>query len=155
MKYYNITGNWKRIKLFLSDKELNDTLVSDFNKYTFGLWRSEFKHGMKPFNFESCDWHCERKGRRPAYWDYVKHAACHWVVNFNLKLAMLVSPKREWRIVTSQDHSTVWDGKDTLFDMNFLALGVPADEAFEIANKNKKQLPIGQKLKVHFAQPKK
>jgi hypothetical protein len=57
---------------------------------------------------------------------YVKHAACHWLVNFALELAQHVEPNRAWRIITSQEHSTVWDGKDTLFDFNFLALGVTA-----------------------------
>jgi hypothetical protein len=43
-----------------------------------------------------------------------------------LKLAMQVEPNRIWHIVTSDEHSTVWDGKKTLSDMNFLALGVTA-----------------------------
>lgn len=101
---------------------------------------------MVPFEFESCDWYCNRKGRRPAYWNYVKHGACHWLVNFNLKLAMLVEPERDWRIITSDDHSSVWDGKNTLFDFNFSALGVHPDECFLIANK--KQLKLGQLMEV-------
>lgn len=36
--------------------------------------------------------------------------------------------------MTSEKHSTVWDGKETLFDFNFLALGVPPDECFAMAN---------------------
>jgi hypothetical protein len=52
------------------------------------------------------------------------------VVNFNLKLAQLVAPDRPWRIVTSHNHSTVWDGDSTLFDLNGLALINDADECF-------------------------
>jgi hypothetical protein len=48
----------------------------------------------------------------------VKHAACHWLVNFALRLAILAEPARPWQIVSSQAHSTVWDGQSTLFDCN-------------------------------------
>ena len=68
-------------------------------------------------------------GAAAGFWDYAVHSGCHWVVNFNLRLAELVEPKRPWRIVTTQKHSTVWDGAETLFDINFLALGVHPDEA--------------------------
>jgi hypothetical protein len=64
-------------------------------------------------------------------------------VNFNLRLAMLVSPRRPWTIVTSDRHSTVWDQGGTLFDMNFLALGVPADEAWELAGEQLESRHLG------------
>jgi hypothetical protein len=150
MKYYPITKKWAKIKPHIENKIVQDILVQDFNKYTMGLWGKPFTKGMKPFDFESCDWHCERRGRRPEYWDYVKHAACHWLVNFNLELAKLVEPKKEWRIVTTQKHSTVWDGGEILFDFNFSALQIDPDEAFEMANK--KHLPIGKKLTVYHAE---
>jgi hypothetical protein len=86
----------------------------------------------------------------PRFWQYVKHSACHWLVNFNLELAMQVEPNRMWRILTSEEHSTVWDGNITLFDMNFLALGVTPKEAFNIANEE--HLPPGQHVEVHFAE---
>lgn len=149
MKYYPISKRWAKIKPHIQNKVVQDILVRDFNRFTFGRWKQEFKHGMKPFDFESCDWHCERKGRRPEYWDYVKHSACHWLVNFNLELAKLVEPKRDWRIVTSQKHSTVWDGVETLFDFNFSALQVDPDEAFNLADK--RMLPIGKRMMVCYA----
>ena len=80
----------------------------------------------------------------------MKHAACHWLVNFNLALAMLVEPKRQWRILSHPRHSTTWDGKNTLFDFNFLALGVPASEAFQMARRGREYLP-GEFLKVGLA----
>jgi hypothetical protein len=64
------------------------------------------------------------------------------VVNFNLRLAQLAAPEKPWQIVTSLKHSTVWDGDQTLFNMNFLAFGIGADEAFRLANEE--QLPPGQ-----------
>jgi hypothetical protein len=30
----------------------------------------------------------------PRFWQYVKHGACHWLVNFGLRLAMLAAPAR-------------------------------------------------------------
>jgi hypothetical protein len=59
--------------------------------------------------------------------------ACHWLVNFELCLAQLTLPKRRWRIITSDEHSTVWDGRDTLFEFNFLALKVSPDDCFRMA----------------------
>ena len=108
-----------------------------------------FRPGMKPAEVDSCDWRFLdgegnlRRGRAPAFWDYAVHGGCHWVVNFNLRLAELVEPKRPWRIVTTQKHSTVFDGSETLFDINFLALGVDPDEAWELAGKGRRQLRIG------------
>ena len=34
--YYDPVRNWRKIKPHLGDRELNDILVRDFNKYTFG-----------------------------------------------------------------------------------------------------------------------
>ncbi|SRR6266496_301714 len=152
MKYYPIVKKWSKIKPFISTKEVQDILVRDFNKFTYGRWHQQFKHGMLPREFESCDWDCGRKGRQPEYWKYVKHAACYWLVNFNLKLAMLTEPQRNWRIVTGDGHATVWDGEETLFDMNFLSLQVPPNEAWELANKNGRKLIPGKLLRVYYAE---
>lgn len=151
MRYYDLQRHWtRRIEPQLSDAALNQILVRDFNKYTQGLWGKPFTQGQFPREFESCDWWCEHRGKEPRYWQYVKHAACHWLVNFNLRLAQLVEPARPWRIVTSQEHSTVWDGEQTLFDFNFLALGVPPQECFKLANK--RQLKAGKELRVYLAE---
>jgi hypothetical protein len=44
---------------------------------------------------------------------------------------MLAVPAMHWRIVTSQEHSTVWDGRATLFDLQYSAFGVPPDKCWE------------------------
>jgi hypothetical protein len=151
MRYYDIKRHWtKRIESHLADERLNAILVRDFNKFTTGRWGQPFKRGMFPRDFETCMWDVWHRGPEPRFWRYVKHAACHWLVNFNLRLARLAVPRRQWRIVTSQKHSTVWDGGRTLFDMNFLALGVPSDEAFELADRGRR-LPPGKELRVYPA----
>ena len=104
---------------------------------------------MFPTDFESRDWQEDHKGRCPEYWQYTKHAACHWLVNFNLIVALRALPYKQWRILTSQKHSTVWDGQGLLFDFNLQAMGVPAEESFALANEE--ELRPGQQLEVDFA----
>jgi hypothetical protein len=38
-------------------------------------------------------------------------------------------------VIGNEYHSTVWDGEDTLWDLNYTALGIDPDEAFKIATK--------------------
>jgi hypothetical protein len=150
MTYYDLKKNWPKVKRHLDDKRLNDILVKDFNKFTYGRWRKPFTHGQVPFEFESCDWWLKHRGRRPAYWNYVKHSASHWLVNFTVHLATLVKPHEPWIILTSDQHSTVWNGNDLLFDFNFQAFGIDANECFDLANH--KELRLGEHLKCYLAQ---
>jgi hypothetical protein len=151
-RYYDLKKNWRKVKRHLSDPTLNDILVEDFNKFTFGRWNKPFRHGDYPAQFESCQWwpdsYDDPKFRFCAYMRYVKHGACHWLVNFALRLAMLVEPNREWRIITSDDHSTVWDGHDTLFEFNWQAFGIPAAECFDAAYDE--ELAHGEYLETDF-----
>jgi hypothetical protein len=147
--YYDPVKNWKKIKPHLTDRSLQEILVSDFNKFTFGRREEPFTFGQFPAEFESCDWYWNRKGRHPTYRRYVKYAACHRLVNFNLRLAILTEPDRPWRIISSDAHSTVFDGISQLFDFNFCALGIPPSEAFQLAYK--KEFAPGRLLKTYLA----
>jgi hypothetical protein len=115
MKYYDLKRNWtKKVLPHLKHPEVKRVLARDMNKY-LAQWGKTFKHGDAPQNhFDGCDWGWDHRGRRPRFWAYTFHRACHWLVNFNLELAMRVEPSRTWRILTSDKHSTVWDGKETL-----------------------------------------
>lgn len=150
MLYFDIQAKWPSLRQQLHDPQLNEILVRDLNKYTYGRWKSRFEPGMYPSRFSSCDWSRSRRGRPPAYLKYVLHGACHWLVNFNLRLASLVSPAT-WRILTSQ-HSTVWDGKETLFDINFFACGIDPDECFSLASENGDELSIRTPMEVNYAE---
>ena len=158
MQYYDVQKNWRKIRPFLEDEEFLDLLIEDFDRYTWGRIKEHFEYGMMPHDFESCDWWLDHRGRRPAFWDYVKHAASHWLVNKDLRLAMLVEPKRPWRIITSEEHSTVWDGGDLIFSMNFQALGVDVKEGFDMANKFEfepgEYMEVGEPLHYSEAYPK-
>lgn len=150
MYYYDLKKHWtKRIIPHLDDKELNAILVRDFGKYTRG-WR-DFTAGEYPSELESCDWASQMsiRGRPPRYWKYVKLGACHWLVNFELRLAMLTEPTHQWRIVTSQKHSTVWNGKDVLFEFIHQAVGVSPKECWEMASHHGKCLVPGKYAKVY------
>jgi hypothetical protein len=136
MHYYNLQRNWTRkIVPHLKDKTLNTILVRDFNKYSLSMWNRTFNLGQLPEDIESCDWRWSsgRRGRMPRYWAYVKHGAGAYVVNFALSLALRAEPNRIWRIVTSDEYCTVWDGRKTLFDFNFQALGISANRSWQLA----------------------
>src|SRR5215469_1020441 len=149
MKYYDLKRNWRKVQPHVQSPPVQKVLARNLNKLTYGKWRKRFEPGMKPFDFESCDWHLFRRGRHPAYWQYVKHGACHWLVNFWLVTAQRTLPNRPWRIITSDKHSTVWDGEELLFDFNFQAFGIDPDECF--ASANEEELPIGEHRKTYMA----
>ena len=152
LHYFDLPRYWTRdIVPHLSDKKLNKILVRDFNKYTMGRWGKQFAHGDYPAAHDCCYWNLHHRGRIPRYWDYVCSGACHWLVNFTLRLATLVRPKSEWRIITSDRHSTVWDGRKTLFEFNFLAFGTDPNECFEMAYG--RELAVGTYYKVLYPGP--
>ncbi len=132
-------------------------------------WRAE-EHGFEyrphpeyqtPADYDSCDWRFNcfdhpRRGRRPAFWDFACHGACHWLVDLNLYVAVKAYPKQPWRILhcstAKNNHSTVWNGdmqEPLLFDVNFLALGVAASEALQTAWQGR-ELWVGEALKAYL-----
>ena len=146
--YYDLVRKWHKVKPHLNEPILKAILLRDFNRYTQGLYGEPFRRGEYPSDFDHDDWRWELRRRKASYWDYTCRGACHWLVNFTLRLAMLVEPKRRWRIITSDKHSTVWDGRNTVFDFNFQAMGVPAEECFKMAYK--KELRPGRFMTAGF-----
>lgn len=149
MKYYDIKKNWQKIKKHIHNKEVQKILSKDFNKFIWGSYRKRFEKGMVPGQFCDYNWRCRQKTKCPEYFDWLCLGACFWLVNFNLKLAQLTEPTLEWRILSGEDHSTVWDGKSTLFDLNCFAMRAPAKQTFKKANG--KELPVGELAKVPMA----
>jgi hypothetical protein len=155
MHYYDAQKHWtRRVMPVLGDPELQFVLARGLADYRAaraedcrarGITTEHWEKAVGlPCEFDSCDWRdCGNWGRgrhgpQPRFWAYVCHQACHYLVDFNLRLAVLVEPDRPWRILNSDGargggHSTVWDGGDLLFDLNFLAFGVPPGEAFKLA----------------------
>jgi len=86
-EYYDLKKNWRKVKRHIGHPDVEAILVRDFNRYTWGRWRKKFQPGMVPHEFEYCDWCCGHRGPMPKFWQYTKHSACHWLVNFSLRLA--------------------------------------------------------------------
>lgn len=137
MKYYDLKKRWRFIKPHLNNNKVIKTLTTDVSDY---FYMRGYKHGLDkgeyPFLYESSDWYLDKRGRLPEYINYSLTGACHYLVRFNLKLAKLVEPDRDWRIISSDRHSTVWDGEETIFEFNYYAYGVPAIVAFQRATEN-------------------
>ena len=152
-RYYDLKKNWRKVRPHLSDPLANYILVNDFNKFTRGKWRKPFLHGQYPADFDCDCWQDELDDERPspryAYMNYVAHGACHWLANFALRLAMLTEPSREWRVISSEYHSTVWDGRNTLFEFNWQAFGTPPADCFQAAFD--RELPPGKYMEVGVA----
>jgi hypothetical protein len=137
MRYYDLEGNWSKTQPFLDPQlEPLQILAVDFGKWTNGVLGLEYYLGDYPSSFDP-------QGREYPEWRrYVCPGACHCLVNFSLCLAQLVEPDKEWRIITSSEHSTVWDGRDCLFDLNDYAQGYPASASFRDAYDE--EYPIGR-----------
>ncbi len=150
LRYVEISRHWRKIKPHLLHPNaegiwranMKDYAEQRAEKYKY---KFRFRHGdyQTPSDFDSCDWRwCGHVGRRPEYWLWVCHSACHFLVDLNLFVAVQSFPGFEWRIVSrtgggeQNSHSTVWNGDESdplLFDMNFSALKVPAKQTWETA----------------------
>ena len=151
LEYVDLKKHWNKIEALLAPgSPINDRMRHDFSLYVEGRWG---EHGISfddyewPNDLESFSWQGSTVGRPPRFWKLVKHGACHWLVNYQLMLARAIMPKHDWRILTSDDHSTVWNMKGLLWDANFLALKKTPQEAFDLANYEVMQagemLPLG------------
>lgn len=121
--------NVKRAELVLRHKL--DTL----SKPTISSSKSTL---LLPVDVDTCDWrYIKGPGRPPTFFDYCCHGACHWLAVPNLILARLMFPEITWQVASSTFHTTVISTEDKLmFDLNYLALEVPAKQALQILKKD-------------------
>ena len=145
LSYFPVQKHWRKLGPIFNSKEAEAIWRPNMVEY---LKQRAADHNFKyvarqvasPSECDSCDWRCDHRGRMPAYWDFVCHSACHWLVDMCLHVAMKAYPQVPWRIVSSRQHSTVWNGdikNPVLFDVNFLALDVPVKEAWDLAIKGR------------------
>lgn len=88
---------------------------------------------IKPIDADGCDWRWEVIGRPPRFHDYCCHSACHWLTVPNYLLAVELFPEVHWGVYTSERHTSVASLKDKLFfDLNYVALDVPAKSAADL-----------------------
>lgn len=105
---------------------------------------------LLPSHFEASDWRhnsrqqprlsrdgdqqiARRECTHPTFWGWVCDGACHSLVPLYLWIAQQVEPMTAWRVITSDAHSTVWDGAGRLFDPQFEAMGIEPTETFRRA----------------------
>ncbi len=151
MKYFQIEDHWDELLPIYTCNQATEIWYNEMEAYgrgkdeDYGLTNcrtNPLTPELTPMDYDSCDWRlninedgsCGPVIVRPEFWKYVCHSACHWLVNLSLFVAQQYTPEKQWRIVSGKEHSTVWDGEDTLWDANFLALGIDADEAWKLAN---------------------
>ncbi len=155
--YFPIQKHWRKLGPIFKSAEAKSIWLPCMKEYVYSR-ALEHKYKAKPKRdyecpaaLDSCDWRwCrfDRKtnkiGPHPAFWDFVCHSACHWVVDLCLYVARKAYPKVPWQIMTSDKHSTVWNGdtkRPVMFDVNFLALEVSAKECWQLASKGRKLKP--------------
>ncbi len=148
--YVNIQKYWRKLKPLFESPEATKIWQRNFVDYYEQRKSNCVKSGhskarepwrlvlSSPSQFDSCDWryHDQPPGPRPRFWDYACHSACHWVADLGMFVATRGFPQMDWCIITSEKHSTVWNGSikyPMLFDINFSAIGVAPDEAWKLA----------------------
>lgn len=156
MKFYPIQKRWKKLGPVYRSPEAKAVWLPEMMDYQRQRMADlgvtyvypQDTPDLRPEDWESCDWRYSRgrRGPQPAFWEYVTHGSCHWLANLSLFVAQQVEPDRQWRIVTSSAHTTVWDGEETLFDGNFLALGITPEETWNLAAEqgDSEVFPVGE-----------
>jgi len=152
IRYYPITKMWSKIRPHLHSPFVQEILVRDFNKFTYGRWKKPFSQGMVPAMFEPRPWWSGCELPKEAWWHYTCTIADDWLLNFNLALATRVAPLERWRIIGCGS-STVWNGFETLFDINRSLYEIPAQAIFEFAGSGLFRLPVRQMYELRFALP--
>jgi hypothetical protein len=145
-RYYDAIRNWGKIESHLNDSKIRSVLTADFSKYLHDRMNVAMDPSKFPGDYEDWPWLLARQDGSPAFWKLVKHGACHWLVNTNLLLAQRVAPNRNWRILHSDAHSTVWDGVSTFFDLNFKALRIAPSQTWKLASAGGKTMEPGKMI---------
>ena len=130
---------------------MRQALNSDFNKYTMARFGKPFGPEQFPADFEDRE-RLKYSGNVQEPFRYVKMGAAHWTVNFSLMVAMRVAPEKPWRIIRTLNHSSVWDGENTVFDIYGIAFferGAPESFVRAVRGTNTRELAPGELLKTY------
>jgi hypothetical protein len=155
MMFYDCVEHWPTIKPHLADEEFQRILQRDFNRFTWGRWRKSFPDPTRalPGDWEGYNGHHGRYLGPPGpYRRYTLDLCCHWLCNSQLRLAQLVLPNMEWRIIASRQNHTIWNADGLLFDMVSQALYGNADISFEYAFGFGRLLAPGEYLPTKYAE---
>ncbi|MEN9566485.1 MAG: hypothetical protein RLZZ69_1681 [Cyanobacteriota bacterium] len=154
-EYFDHRKHWRKLQpIFESDeiKEASNREMNSFKLTDYHPGNRVYRNFRYPEEYDNSDWRFERGRGRPAnYLRWVCSRSCHWSAIVNLQVLWIYQPEIPWCLVTSRDHSTVWDGHKLIFDMQYYALTIPINELVEIVNssKNREIYPPGISL-IHF-----
>lgn len=167
-RYYPINHHWeKKIKPVFESEKVQALMSFEFKVYLYivreytntirdsrGLERVDWTYSdnCKPRDWDLNDWRSDRQTRTTAFDEYVCSHASNWIANTLLYTAKTALPDVDWCIVESKTHTTVWDGKYTFFDMNYLAMGYSPRDCFECIfwSDEFKQYDVGQFIESHI-----
>jgi hypothetical protein len=105
MQAYPVKDRLYMFRPHFDNPDVQQVLLRDMNICTMALLGEPFMAFDLPKNFEhyfACT--------------YKFFEAAEFMVNTNMTVLSLVQPNKQWRIVTSELHSTVWDGAEEVFD---------------------------------------
>jgi hypothetical protein len=154
-EYFDHRKHWRKLQPIFESDEIKDVSNREMNSFKLADYHPGnrvYRTFRYPEEYDYGDWRFWRGRGRPAnYLKWVCAGSCHWSAVVNLHVLKIYQPEIPWQLVTSRDHSTVWDGNKLIFDMQYYALTVPIDELVAIVNssKNRKIYPPGLILN-HF-----
>ena len=123
MRGLNPHGGWDKMDI----DELQRTVV----EYTYDITDVD---DLLPRHFDTTSWRYIQRGETcPKFWDFVCHGACHYMVELHLWVITQVKPEHDWRIIQSDLHATIWNGKDLIYDPRFEAMKISINECFNMA----------------------
>ena len=142
LKYFDVSRYWKILNPIYESNLIKEIALYEMNCHRENISKihnfafKETESFEYPKRFDSCDWRFSRKGRPPLFDNWICHAACHWIANINAAVVMEAFPVRAWRVINSDYHSTVWDGKSTIYDTNFYGLKIPIEDVIKGINQD-------------------
>jgi hypothetical protein len=142
-QYFDIEAHWDGLEPIYESDNVKLACRVEYNSLLIARWLVDgkcyplelHKNFKYPEFFDETDWRTEQPEK--PYYKWTCSESCHWISNVNLLVAMFYQPEREWRLIKSREHSTVWDGETTIFETQFLALGIPVEETINIINNSK------------------
>jgi hypothetical protein len=147
MRHLNYSKYWPNARHLLNDKTYLDNAYIDTMSY---IYDHEYKRNwprddrLLPGDWEGTGYLHETR-KRAEYWRFALLNACHFLTNNYLYLAQTFDPNRDWRIICNTRHSTIWDGADTIFDLQYGKINYSADQCYKTATSGKyAELPVGK-----------
>jgi hypothetical protein len=146
--YFPIEKCWQELSPIFESETIRELTRYEMNSFLVARWEVKGKTDdlilhktfKYPVEFDEADW-----ARTHQYHAWVCSASCHFMCNVNLAVLKIYQPEKDWKLIFSRKHSTIWDGDHLIYDMQSLALGFTACQVVNtINNHNAVELPVGR-----------